>query len=214
MPFCEPLARPLSPSELLSRHIPPEVLPYCLELFRRFPFEFKVRKKRLTKAGDFCAASGKRPVITVNDDLPPLLFLVTFIHEVSHHIVYLNHGHRVEPHGQEWKSTFQSCMAPVMNLGIFPDELQDGLAEHLINPRASTFTDSRLTALFRKYEGSRKSVLVNQFRPGEVFVLRGRRYRMGLLRRTRFACIEMDSGRLYLVPGDMEVDLPPEITRI
>lgn len=105
---------------------------------------------------------------------------------------------------------FQTFMGPVMNLGIFPDELQDALARHLIHPKASTFSDAKLMAIFRKHEKrAEPSILVSHFNTGDVIVLRGKRYRIGPLRRTRFLCTELKSGKTYLIPGDMEVDLPP-----
>jgi hypothetical protein len=198
-----------STADHLQRFIPATALSYCLDLWQRYPFEFKIKKRRTTKAGDYCASRRTGPVITLNNDLHPLLFLVTYIHEFSHHATWLVYGANHAPHGKEWKLAFRTFMGPVMEMGIFPDDLQLHLSRHLKNPKASTFSDAALMKLFRKYDPAQsQQILVSEFRQGDVFVLKGKRFRLGALRRTRYSCTEVATGRIYLVPGDMEVDLP------
>jgi hypothetical protein len=69
---------------ILQKHLPASALNYCLELWYFYKFDFKLRKSRLTKIGDFTFRTGKTPRITVNQDLHPFLFLTTYIHEVAH----------------------------------------------------------------------------------------------------------------------------------
>ncbi|MFM7193925.1 MAG: SprT-like domain-containing protein [Bacteroidota bacterium] len=197
----------LTTPAILQQYIPRQALPYCLDLWKRYPFRLHLRKKRITKVGDFCAQRNKGPVITLNHDLHPYLFLVTYIHEFSHHAVWIVYGHRPDPHGKEWKQAFQTFMGPVMELQIFPDDLQACLEAHLKNPKASSFSDPQLTALFRKYdERLRHEVLVSQVPEGSRFYLNRKLYRKGALRRTRFICYQLPGGRPYLVPGDLPVD--------
>ncbi|MFM9075047.1 MAG: SprT-like domain-containing protein, partial [Bacteroidota bacterium] len=152
----------LTTPAILQQYIPRQALPYCLDLWKRYPFRLHLRKKRITKVGDFCAQRNKGPVITLNHDLHPYLFLVTYIHEFSHHAVWIVYGHRPDPHGKEWKQAFQTFMGPVMEMGIFPADLHLCLEKHLKNPKASSFSDPELTALFRKYDDrTRNEVLVS-----------------------------------------------------
>ncbi len=199
----------LSTPAILHRHLPPETVEYCLDLWKRYPFRLHLRKRRITKVGDFCAQRNKGPVITLNHDLAPYLFLVTYIHEFSHHAVWIVYGHQPDPHGKEWKLAFRTFMGPVMDLRIFPADLQDCLERHLKNPKASSFSDPELTALFRKYdENLRHEVLVSHLPEGAVFFLNGKKFRKGPLRRTRFLCHQLPGGRAYLVPGDLATDQP------
>src|SRR5689334_10544417 len=88
---------------ILQAHVPPVAVGYCYDLWKASPFELKITKSRQTKVGDFTSRRTKsHPRITLNHDLNPYLFLVTFVHEVAHLHVYLRHGNRVDPHGDEW----------------------------------------------------------------------------------------------------------------
>ena len=201
------MASKTSLQDLLIRHIPAPAVPYCLDLWNRYPFELKIRKSRLTKAGDFCLRPGHNPVITLNNDLPPFLFLVTYIHEFSHHAVAIVYGNRPEPHGREWKAAFQTFMKPVLEMGIFPVDLQLGLERHLIDPPASTFSDPVLSRLFIKYDPDKSgNRLVGHLKEGEIFRLRGKTLKRGELKRTRYTCTEAATGRTWLVPADLPID--------
>lgn len=199
--------RPVSTFTILQKHLPAASVPYCLDLMQRYPFQLKLRKTRVTKVGDFCAHHGNKPVITLNHDLNPFLFLTTFIHEFSHHAVHLIYGHKPKAHGNEWKLAFKTFMQPVMEMDIFPSDLQLGLVEHLKDPMASSFSDAALTQLFRRYDADNHDrILLSHIKEGELFLLRGRQFKKGKLRRTRVLCDEMKTGRKYLVPLDAEVN--------
>jgi SprT protein len=196
----------VSPHTILQKHLPEKSFDYCLDLFSRYPFKLKIKKARITKAGDFCAHHGHAPIITINHDLNPFLFLTTFIHEFSHHAVYLIYGNKPQAHGSEWKLAFKTFMQPVMEMKIFPGDLQVALTEHLKDPMASSFSDTALTQIFRRYDpGNSDRLLLSQIKEGEIFLLRTKQFRKGKLRRTRVLCDEVRTGRKYLVPVDAEV---------
>jgi len=191
---------------ILSQHVPPAAVGYCTQLWEKLPFDFKLRKSRLSKVGDFTCRSGQSPQITVNRDLHPFLFLMTYVHEVAHLHVHQAHGFKAEAHGEDWKTTFQTLMAPLLLAEIFPDPLLTGLKKHMASPKASSFSDAELTHLFRSVnERERNAVLLSQIPEGSIFHLHGRWFKKGKLRRTRVLCREVKTKRQYLVPVDVAV---------
>jgi len=58
----------------------------------------------------------------------------------------------VEAHGEEWKDTFRDLLGPMMTPDIFPDKLLRGLKRHMVNPKASTYSDTDLTELLRSVD--------------------------------------------------------------
>jgi hypothetical protein len=180
---------------------------YCFELWQRQPFEFKLRKSRISKVGDFTCHKGRIPRITINHDSHPFLFLITYVHEVAHLVVHQQHGWKPEAHGNEWKETFRHLMAPLMNTNIFPQDLLDVLHEHMINPKASSFSDSRLTHALRQLDEKQKSAtLLSELAEGTIFGLHGRWFTKGKVKRTRVLCRELKTRRNFLVPVDVPVD--------
>ena len=191
---------------ILQQHIPESAVEYCFNLWLKYKFVFKLRKARITKVGDFTFRSGQTPRITVNSDLHPYSFLITYVHEVAHLEAHAIFGHRVEAHGEQWKKTFQQLMSPVLSEEVFPKDLLIILRRHMVNPKASSYSDSELTAALRKFDRNQASIiLLSQLPEGSVFGLHGRWFKKGKLKRTRVMCREVDTKRDYLVPIDAPV---------
>ncbi len=191
----------------LQKHIPSPAVAYCLQLWQDKHFKFKLRKSRQSKVGDFSCKHGQTPQITVNDDLHPYLFLITYVHEVAHLHVHEQYGHRAEAHGEEWKNKFRELLQPVMTADIFPDKILRGLKRHMVNPKASTFSDTEMTELLRDADPKwSRATLLSEIPEGSLFGLHGKWFRKGALQRTRVLCLELKSKRKFLVPADMPVD--------
>lgn len=190
--------------EILRTHIPPSAVEYCFNLWRTSPFELKVSKGRQTKVGDFTSRRSKsHPRITLNNDLNPYLFLTTYVHEVAHLRVFLRFGNKGEPHGEEWKTTFTELLVPLLWENFFPDEILHELRRHMINPKASSFADTKLTEAFRLFDKNKThAAVLSQLPEGSIFQLQGKYFKKGKLRRTRVLCKELKSKRNYLVPAD------------
>ncbi len=192
---------------VLVRHVPAESVDHCMALWHRYDFDFRLRKSRVTKIGDFTFRTDRAARITVNQDLHPYLFLITYIHEVAHVMVHRQFGNRVPGHGNEWKTAFQQILGPVLTESIFPNELLLAIRQHMIDPMATTFSDPGLMKVFRRYDSNAKTVtFLSDIPEGAVFGLRGRWFKKGKTKRTRVLCQEVKSKRKYLVPVDAPVE--------
>jgi SprT protein len=189
---------------ILQQHIPEKAVPYCFSLWNDKPFLLKISKSRQSKIGDFTSRShAQHPRITLNHDLNPYTFLITYLHEVAHLHVFLHYGNRVDPHGPHWKRAFQLLMQPVLLPEIFPAEIFYALSSHMANPKASSFADSELTKALRAFDaGSNNHLVLGDLPEGSVFHLNGKYFTKGKLKRTRIICKETKSKRHYLVPAD------------
>ncbi|MFM7855849.1 MAG: SprT-like domain-containing protein [Flammeovirgaceae bacterium] len=191
---------------VLEQHLPHASVDYCFGLWQKYPFEFKTTKTRHSKVGDFTFRPGRRQQITINADLHPYLFLTTYLHEVAHLIVHLQFGNRVEAHGVQWKNTFKTLMEPVLSEVVFPTPLLRLLIRHMVNPKASSYSDAKLTAAFRSYDVTKSKVtLLSQLPDGSIFQLQKRWFKKESVRRTRALCLDLKTNKKYLVPLDAEV---------
>ncbi|QSE98634.1 SprT-like domain-containing protein [Fulvivirga lutea] len=183
----------------LSKFIPEPAVNYCYELWVNYDFKLSIKKKRQSKLGDYkYDPRTKKHYITVNNDLNPYSFLITYIHEVAHLVTFKTHGRKVSPHGAEWKNEFKRLMLPLLNTSIFPDDVLRSLANYLKNPKASSCNDHALTKMLSKYDQT-NGVFLDEIPQGEVFKLGKRKFKKESLRRTRFVCVEIPSGRKYLI---------------
>lgn len=187
----------------LHQHLPERAVDYCFQLWKEKPFKLQLTRSRQTKIGDFTCRESAQPRITLNHDLNRYTFLITYIHEVAHYHVFLEFGHRAEPHGERWKRAFQKLLAPVLLSEIFPEKIFFLLTRHMQNPKASSFADAALTKALRTFdENAHADIVLSDLPEGSTFRLNGRYFKKGKLKRTRILCKEVNSRRQYLVPAE------------
>jgi hypothetical protein len=188
---------------LFKTHLPEKSIPYCTKLWQETPFSLHVKKPRSTKLGDFRYRKDRKfQTITLNSDLNPYQFLLTYIHELAHLRAFEKHGIHHAPHGHEWKKLFQELMDPILTEIVFPRDLLVPLKLHLRNPSASSARDLFLMKEMSKYDkrtSLSEEIFLSDLTTGNTFILSGRKFRKGETRRTRIICEEIGSGKKFLV---------------
>jgi len=194
-----------STADLIRRYIPNSAWFYCNELLERYDFNFILKKERQTKLGDFRRDKKNNYTITVNRNLNPYQFLVTFIHEFAHLEVAVKHPRSVKAHGQEWKNSFKNLMLPLLHPAIFPDDLLRPLARHMRNPKAAAASDPELWRALQKYNEQDSQLTLAEIAVGGQFVFKNRTFLKIKKRRTRVLCQDVNNGKQYLIPEVAEV---------
>lgn len=186
---------------IFQRHVPENAVHYCLDLWSAKPFHFRVTRKRNSKLGDyrFDPNNGSH-AISVNHDLNQYSFLITYIHEVAHLLTKERNGRRVPPHGKAWQKNFQELMEPVLSDLIFPVEILQPLKKHMRKPKASTYSDSKLLDILRKFDENPSDLTpLEQLDEGDIFEFNHKMYQKIHLRRTRVLCQQAGTSRKYLI---------------
>ena len=185
---------------IFQHFVPLNAAQYCLDLYQRYGFEFKIKKGRKTKYGDYkFEPKQKKHIITINNDLNQYAFLITYLHEVAHQITYQKHKNKVTPHGKEWKNNFKIVLLPILNPQVFPDLLLKTLAHYMLNPKASSCSDPNLHTLLIKYDQPKDTCLLQTLEVGNKFLFNGDSYQYLRLKRTRVLCLQINSGKKYLI---------------
>ncbi len=186
---------------ILKKYLPEGTDNYVVSLFSDYPVSFKIVRPRKSRHGDFRISSGQlKPQITVNGDLNPFAFLVTTVHEFAHLKTWLEHKNSVKPHGEEWKRNFIRLMHPVIEMNILPKDLEQALLNSFSNMKASSCTDIQLQRVLKKYDDfSSQEILLEKLPKYATFVLDKKVFRKEDLRRTRYLCTELDTGKKYLI---------------
>ncbi|WP_185096861.1 SprT family zinc-dependent metalloprotease [Roseivirga seohaensis] len=190
----------------LEGKVPEAAIEYCIKLWELYPFQFKVNRKRLSKLGDYrYDPRAQSHTVTVNTDLNPYQFLITYIHEVAHRVVHKPRSRQL-PHGVQWKSKFQELMLPMLNPSVFPDDVLRVLAKHMKNPKASTAADPKLVKVLAQYDVHTASQpILESVIIGEEFFLRKRKFRKLEVRRTRALCLDLANNKRYLISQIAEI---------
>ena len=194
--------------KILSKYLPEASVTEVLNLLDKYPCHLKIVNKRRTKHGDFKRYADGKIQITINNDLNPYRFLLTLIHEFAH-LVTFEKFKRVKPHGQEWKRNFKLLMLPFLNPDVFPEDILAQLARYLINPKASSDADVKLSLRMRAYDAKSNKTLIFEIPSQSKFHYNNRIYIKGDKRRTRYECVEVQTHKKYVFHPNAEVDLIP-----
>ncbi|MEZ0538435.1 SprT-like domain-containing protein [Fibrella arboris] len=192
----------------LHLHVPALAVQYCQQLQQQFPFALRIVKPRRTRLGDFRAMPNGTTHITVNADLNPYAFLITYVHEVAHCAVYHTFKRHGKPHGRTWQTQFQRLMSPLLVEAVFPNDVLIPLRYYMTRPAATTSAQPLLMRALRQYDPQKPQPLdgawqaLHQLPESQLFHFQKKRYIRGKLRRTRIVCKDVQSGRSYAVLAD------------
>ena len=166
----------------------------------------KVVSKRKTKHGDYRKTLSGAHQITINKGSNPYRFLITLIHELAHFVAFQEFGYRIQPHGKEWKMTFQKLMLPLINPTVFPESLLKVIALHFKNPKASSDTDFKLVMELSRFDPLTDKTYVFELEEGTLFSIPdGREFKLGKKRVKRFECEEVSTRKKYIFSPHAEV---------
>lgn len=197
--------------DTLKEYIPDKAIPKVIALLDHDKLSVTVKRERKTRHGDYRRLPNGQHQITVNSNLNHYRFLITLIHEIAHFEAYKSYGRSIKPHGLEWKRTFQHLMLPFMNPEIFPTEVLPLLATHFKNPKASSDTDIQLAYALKQFDAPNDKTFIFELFLHQSFKIdNGRVFKKGVKRRTRYECLELKSGKIYLFNANVEVELLEE----
>ncbi|MFD2936064.1 sprT domain-containing protein [Spirosoma flavum] len=196
-----------------TTYFPPIAAPYCRQLWQHYNFNFRVVKPRRTRLGDFRALPHAQTQITVNANLNPYAFLITYVHEVAHADVNRQYKKRVQPHGNAWQTAFQRLMQPLLTEAVFPETILKPLQRYMAKPAATTYANPALMIALRQLDVvvtdavEENKVLLCNVPEGKAFLFAKKTYIRGTLRRTRVVCKEVSSGRSYAILAHAWVEI-------
>jgi SprT protein len=193
--------------DVLSNFVPKDAIQDVKDYLGSYKIHLKIQKDRRTILGDYRPAfQGKPHTISVNGSLNQYHFLITFVHELAHLITHLNHQRSVSPHGKEWKNTFAHLLIRFTQKKIFPPDIETAIMKSIHNLSASTCSDPELYRVLRLYDLHTPGHLVESLALGTIFKTeKGKHFRLISKRRTRYECVEIDTGKKFLFPGIYEV---------
>lgn len=187
----------------IKKLVPESAVAYCADLIMQHQLHLHISESRKSKLGDYHPHTGKGNHITVNHDLNPYHFLITFLHELAHHQAYKKYGPRHEPHGAEWKQEYKLVMLDALQHKLFPNDLAVPIMHHMRNPSYTHTGDVNLMKALMKYDKVTK-LLLDELQPGDFFVLENNERNVmqkGNKRRVYHECVDIKTRKTYLVKG-------------
>ena len=181
----------------LSRYLPENSIHRIIKWIESLQIDLKFVKPRITKLGDFRYNYKNGLQITINNDLNPYQTLITTVHEIAHAFVYKKFGSKVKAHGKEWKEIYKALMLNFLKPDVFPSDILSCLSLHIINPSASSNSDTDLVLILRKYDDE-NHYNISQIDFGQKFNFSGKIFVKKEKLRKRFKCLNTQNQKYYL----------------
>lgn len=180
------------------------------ELFLKNPFSFTITKANKTKLGSFKAGRpGSLPTIFINYDLGNYSFLLVFLHELAHYLVWYKIKRRTSPHGDEWKNEYIQLVQPFMQQNIFPDVLVPELKKYFRTTPATMHRSISLIKTLAQLDGKNVSLTVHDLPIDATFRLSSGKEFVKIEKiRTRYKCYCPADKKYYLVSKSAQIIQP------
>ncbi len=190
----------------LADFLPDGAFPLVEVYLKQHKIGLTLTKGRKSILGNYYFDSNKKiHKISVNGNLNPYQFLITLIHELAHLFVFVQYQNTVMSHGKEWKQTFASMLQVFMQHKIFPEKIEQALTAHLQNVKSTHCKDPVLYKVLRSYDESPLQT-VNEVGIGNIFSIdSGEQFIVIEKNRTRYKCQSLRNKKIYLFPGNYEV---------
>jgi len=187
----------------LNKYIPNQCSEWVTDFITSHQVHLKISKPRQTKLGDYRPPhQGKGHRISINSNLNKFSFFITLLHEFAHLVTWEKHHRNVAPHGQEWKSNFAFILKPFVQNSIFPNDVKEALEKYLVNPAASSCTDTNLMKVLDNYNKESLSVFLETLQEGSIFKMpNGMVLQKGEKLRKFYKCILVENHKQYRVNG-------------
>lgn len=186
--------------DILKEYLPEKSTELVMEWIVQKNIHLKITRDRRSKLGDY-----RPPVahpnhrISINYNLNPYSFLITFIHELAHLNIWEKHKRKVTPHGIEWKKEYRNLMDNILKKDIFPDDIHEVLTVSILNSKASSTADLQLSRILKKYDKHNLDIHLEDIAENATFQIEnGRKFKKGAKRRTRYLCLNVINNRQYL----------------
>ena len=186
--------------EILKEYLPERSINQVMKWIVQKNVHLKITKNRRSKLGDY-----RPPVnhsnhrISINHNLNPFAFLITFVHELAHLNVWESDKNAVSPHGIEWKTEYRSLMNTILEDNIFPDDIREVLSKSIVNSKASSSSDLKLSRILKKYDKYKLVTHLEDLHENAIFQIEnGNKFKKGIKKRTRYLCLNLQNKKQYL----------------
>ena len=192
----------------LKDFIPDNSFEYYKEILDKNEFAFLIKNPRQRKLGDFKVDFNTGLLtITINNNLNPYQFHLTFLHEYAHYLTYKKYSNKVKPHGVEWKIEFQKLLINSIENNIFNGEIKDIIIRCYLVKKLSFNSNCREFDSYIKSLDQTYWISLNDIPDNTYFISKSsnRIFKKLNTRRTRCLCEEYNTNQRYLIHKDSEI---------
>jgi len=187
----------------LAQYLPIEALNEVTSNVQLYQVQLWIKRERFSKLGDFRPQKNGIPArISINGNLNSYSFLLVFLHELAHAVVFQKHGNALAPHGKAWKDAYGFLLRDFASKGCFHNTLIEAIISYSFRVKGSGIGCLELQRLLRMFDGNLNtddSSFLEDLPENSLFISKsGRLFRKEQKLRKRFRCFCLNQKRTYL----------------
>ncbi len=196
--------------DVLAAYLPVNAVSAVSRILNDHRIHLHITSERRSKLGDYRpAVNGRQHRISVNGNLTSQEFLLVFLHELAHLLVYKRYGRGVRPHGGEWKATYGQLIRDFVRKDCFHHSLDGILTDYSFQVKGAGVASMEVGKVLRELGGDRPdedwryldelpAEALFETRDGRIFV---KEHKL----RTRYRCRCVKTRRPYLIHASAKV---------
>lgn len=178
--------------EILQKYLPENAVFFIEKWLKPYSCHIRITKTRHSKLGDYRYRTGETQQISINGDLEPQLFFFVLTHEIAHLITF-SADKKILPHGKEWKSCYKDLL--LESLEVYEKNFQPMVHIFSKNPKANYMAAPEIVRYFTK---NTNEDFIEDLDPGHIFEYQNQHFQILEVRKKRYICKNLNSGRKYL----------------
>ncbi len=178
--------------QVLQKYLPEGSIFFIEKWLKPYSCHIRITKKRNSKLGDYRYRSGETQQISINGDLEPQLFFFVLTHEIAHLITF-SADRKILPHGKEWKTCYRNLLLESLN--IYEKDFRPMVMAFSKTPKANYMATPEIVRYFSK---NTTEDFIEDLDPGHIFEYQNQTFEILEVRKKRYICKNLHSGRKYL----------------
>lgn len=197
--------------QVLRLHLPEGAVDELYNFLRANNVRLHITRERRSKLGDYkCPQLGHQfHEISVNGDLNRYYFLLVLLHEMAHLDTFLLYQNSVKPHGHEWQEQYRRRLKSFVRQ--FPSDVAELVGKYVRRIPLNQTIGKQIESVLMKYNPGYDpavDLLLKDLEVGARFRIKTRPHMVLEIeekRRTRYRCVDVATGNMYLVAGNAPV---------
>ncbi len=185
--------------DILLPLLPANTTDAVIGILQEHKIFLRITRSRRSKKGDYrWPRLGSHHKISINGNLNPYEFYITFLHELAHLYAWNKYKNSIKPHGLEWKIILTNLFFNALKENVFTQDINNEIIILVKKMEKGVWSESKLMRCLKTYDNKTSNdKMLEEIEVGKSFYCNGRMFRKVKKIRTRYQCLCLNNNRVY-----------------
>lgn len=185
--------------EILNPLLPANTTDSVIDILLEQKIFLRITRSRRSKKGDYrWPQFSSHHKISINGNLNPYEFYITFLHELAHLYAWNKYKNSIKPHGSEWKIILANLLTKAFKENIFPQDINNEIIILLKKMEKGVWSEAKLMRCVKMYDiKTPNDKALEEIELDRNFYCNGRMFKKVKKIRTRYQCLCLNNNKIY-----------------